>query len=80
MESLKLVFNGYDHDELYDLNADLLETCNLIANDRCEPRYKKTVRELFGELWKFARRTDDVCIDPYVMVSLAAEGPGVAFE
>ena len=74
----KLVYNGYDYDELYDLNKDPMETHNLLANGHCEIKYEKIVHELFIELWRFAKRTGDVCINPYVMVSLATVGPGVA--
>jgi len=30
-------------------------------------------------MWRFAREHDDVCVNPYIMVSLAPYGPGVAF-
>jgi len=76
----KLVYNGFDYDELYDLRADPGETVNLIPGGRVDPKYKEQVHELFKMLWKFAKKTDDVCINAYVMVSLATEGPGVIFE
>ena len=76
----KLVFNGFDYDELYDLNADPGETRNLLAEGRVDPKYEKTVQDLFKKLWKFARQVDDVCINPYIMVSLATKWPGLAFE
>jgi choline-sulfatase len=74
----KLVYNGFDYDELYDLNADPLEINNLLANGHCEAIYEKVVYELFSEIWAFARLTDDVCINPYVMVSIATVGPGIS--
>jgi arylsulfatase A-like enzyme len=76
----KLVYNGFDYDELYDLRADPGETRNLIANGKVAGRYEQVVHELFVRLWSFARRVEDVCVNPYVMVSLATEGPGAAFE
>jgi len=76
----KLVYNGYDYDELYDLIADPGETRNLLAAGLCDPRYEKTVHDLFRQLWRFAEQVNDVCINQYIMVSLATEGPGVAFE
>lgn len=76
----KLVYNGYDYDELYDLRSDPDQTRNLIARGRQDPRYRRIVRELFTKLWKFAYRVNDVCVNPYVMVSLATEGPGLAFQ
>jgi len=76
----KLVYNGFDYDELYDLNNDPGETRNLLANGRRDPAYIGTVRDLYKQLWTFAEKTGDVCINPYVMVSLATIGPGAAFE
>ena len=76
----KLVYNGYDYDELYDLKADPGETRNLLANGHYDPRYEEPLRELFKRLWTFARQVDDVCINPYIMVSLATMGPGVVFS
>jgi arylsulfatase A-like enzyme len=72
----KYVYNGFDDDELYWLTEDPHETVNL-AGDR---RYDAVVRELSARLWQFAREHDDVCINPYIMVSLAPYGPGVAGE
>jgi arylsulfatase A-like enzyme len=76
----KLVYNGYDYDELYDLRSDPDEMHNLIAKGRKDPRYEAVIHELFKRLWQFAHSVDDVCVNPYVMVSLATEGPGVAFS
>jgi arylsulfatase A-like enzyme len=76
----KLVYNGYDYDELYDLRSDPDQMRNLIAGGGQDPKYEKIVHELFTRLWQFAYRVNDVCINPYVMVSLATEGPGVAFQ
>ncbi|MCC2685894.1 MAG: sulfatase [Paenibacillaceae bacterium] len=72
----KYVFNGFDYDELYDLQADPDELFNLAQ----KPEYEGIVRELCGKLWKFAHAHDDVCINPYIMVALAPHGPGVAFR
>jgi choline-sulfatase len=38
------------------------------------------IRALSQRLWRFAHETNDVCINRYIMVSLAPFGPGVAFE
>ncbi|MFW5980835.1 MAG: hypothetical protein ACOCRB_02305 [Halanaerobiaceae bacterium] len=32
------------------------------------------------KLWQFARRVDDDCIHPYIVVGLASYGPGIAFS
>ncbi|MBD2844049.1 sulfatase-like hydrolase/transferase [Paenibacillus sp. IB182496] len=71
----KFVYNGFDYEELYDLREDPHETCNRFGQAEYEP----VVRSLSEQLWSFARKVDDVCINPYVMVALAPYGPGVAF-
>jgi arylsulfatase A-like enzyme len=72
----KLVYNGFDYDELYDLRKDPDEMYNLI-ND---PGYDDVIHRLYKRLWAFARSVDDVCINQYIMVGLASYGPGVIFE
>ena len=67
----KYVYNGFDFDELYDLREDPGETRNLAA----DPRYKDVVREMCGRMWQFAYERKDVCINQYIMVSLAPYGP-----
>jgi arylsulfatase A-like enzyme len=79
-ENWKLVYNGYDYDELYDLKNDPDEMHNLLALGKYDPKYDKVIHELFTRLWKFAYKVNDVGINPYIMVSLATEGPGTAFE
>lgn len=63
-ERWKLVYNGFDDDELYDLAAD--------------PAHRETIVALMTRLWRFARAHDDTCINPYVMVAHAPTGPGSA--
>jgi len=70
----KYVYNGFDYDELYDLRNDPDEVRNLAR----QPGTDGTVLELSERLWRFARETDDVCINSYIMVGLAPYGPGVA--
>lgn len=72
----KYVFNGFDYDELYDLQADRGERNNLI---NC-PKLQPVVKELCRKLWKFARDVGDNCTCDYIMVSLAPYGPGILFE
>ncbi len=72
----KFVYNGFDFDELYDLEEDPHETRN-IAN---QPEYNELKLHLMKEIWQFAYDHKDVCINPYIMVSLAECGPGVLFE
>ncbi|MBT3379488.1 MAG: sulfatase-like hydrolase/transferase [Lentisphaerae bacterium] len=72
----KYVYNGFDYDELYDLRNDADEQRNLAEQADVDD----TVLALSKRLWRFARETDDVCINPYIMVSLAPYGPGVALD
>lgn len=75
----KYVFNGFDYDELYDLESDPLEMHNLLHD--CEKgQYQDVVKEYCKKMWRFARKTKDNCTCPYIMVSLAPYGPGVLLE
>jgi arylsulfatase A-like enzyme len=75
-KDFKYVFNGFDRDELYDLQADPHEMHNL-ADD---PAREDTVRDLCGRMWRFAHREDDTAINPYITVGLAPFGPAEAFR
>ena len=72
----KYVFNGFDLDELYHVKDDPDEMVNLADN----PEYESVKREMCQRMWRFGRREDDAAINPYITVSLAPYGPGVAFE
>lgn len=54
----KYVFNGFDLDELYDLQSDPDELVNL-AND---PTYEDIKRDLCGRMWRFAYQEDDTSL------------------
>ena len=71
----KYVYNGFDYEELYDLQSDPEETVNLFGR----PEHDAVVREMSAKLWRFAYDHDDTCINPYVMVALAPYGPAAAF-
>jgi len=75
-EQWKYVYNGFDFDELYNLQDDPLELHNLID----EEEYQEVVRMMCQKMWDFARKTGDVCINPYIMVGLAPYGPAEAFK
>jgi arylsulfatase A-like enzyme len=51
----KYVFNGYDFDELYDLEADPHEMTNLAE----DPAYADVLREMATRMWKRIRETGD---------------------
>jgi arylsulfatase A-like enzyme len=69
-------FNGFDRDELYDLQADPHQMRNLAA----DPRHREVVRDMCGRMWRFARDEEDTAINPYITVGLAPFGPAEAFR
>jgi len=75
-KSHKYVFNGFDFDELYDLENDPHEMRNLAA----DPRYDTIKRDLGRRLWRFAASQDDTAMLGYITTMLADFGPSVAFE
>lgn len=72
----KYVYNGYDFDEFYDLENDPHEMKNLYNE------YKDSIelKEMSKKMWAFAKKTGDVCVNPYVMVGHSAYGPGILFK
>lgn len=72
----KFVYNTFDFDELYDLEADPLELHNLLPSDE----YNQVVYDMSKLMWQFAKRHMDNCICSYIMVSLAQYGPGIILE
>lgn len=71
----KLVYNGFDYDELYDLKEDPDECHNVYE----KYRNSEIVKELSKKMWRFAYEQKDTCINPYIMVGMAPYGPGVIF-
>ena len=72
----KYVFNGFDRDELYDLQADPHEMRNLAQ----DPAYKAVLRQMCRRMWPFAHEHDDTAINAYITVGLAPFGPAEAFR
>jgi arylsulfatase A-like enzyme len=72
----KYVFNGFDEDELYDLENDPHEMRNLAK----DPALQKIKHEMVRRMWRFAHREDDTAINSYITVSLAPWGPAEAFR
>lgn len=70
----KYVFNGFDDDELYDLERDPHEMTNLAGKND----YEAVKRELCRRMWRFARREQDAATNGYITVGLAPYGPGEA--
>lgn len=75
-EDWKYVYNGFDFDELYNLQEDPLELNNVID----DPENQEVIHKLSRRIWKFAKKTDDTCINPYIMIGLAPYGPAEAFR
>lgn len=72
----KYVYNGFDYDELYDLEADSGETKNLAP----DPKHRDVIHEMCHRLWRFAFEHKDVAINDYILVGLAPFGPAEAFR
>ena len=72
----KLVWNGFDFDELYNLDDDPQEMRNL-ADD---PEYAHRLREMMTDVWQIVRETDDHPLgrSTYPAIRLAPFGPEVA--
>ncbi|MGD8239835.1 MAG: sulfatase-like hydrolase/transferase [Armatimonadota bacterium] len=71
----KLVWNGFDFDELYNLDDDPHELRNLAGNPACQER----LRKLMAQAWRIIRETDDHPLggSKYATLRLAPFGPGV---
>ena len=72
----KLVFNGFDYDELYNLSRDPFEMHNL-ASDRA---YEDRLRHMLASLWRRVRDSKDRALwnSHYAGLRLAPFGPGIA--
>jgi len=69
----KYVFNGFDRDELYDLETDPHELTNLAAL----PEHAGLAREMAAAMWREVRRTGDATLGDaqYGMFRFAPVGP-----
>jgi len=67
----KYIFNGFDFDELYDLEEDPWEMHNII--DR--PELETVRRRLLARLWDYVRDTGDTIDNAYPPVGLVPVGP-----
>lgn len=75
----KYVFNTFDYDELYDLEADPHEMHNLLQGRGLteDSPFRDIVKEMCYKLWSFAREHKDTCVNPYVTTAFAPFGPGI---
>ena len=71
----KYVFNGFDYDELYDLEQDPHETCNLALL----PQYQKIAGNLMKLLWRKIKETGDTSLAEthYFPMRFGIVGPNV---
>jgi arylsulfatase A-like enzyme len=67
----KYVFNGFDFDELYDLQEDPYEIKNLANNSD----YDNVKKHLLKEMWRWCEKTDDIMFNSYPSVALVPFGP-----
>ena len=72
----KYVFNGFDYDELYDLENDPHELNNVIKCKEAEA----IVKEMCKKMWVFGREVRDNCTCPYIMTAFAPYGPGISLS
>ena len=72
----KFVFNGFDHDELYDLANDPSETRNLAR----EPNQQDRVQAMLRTLWGYLQDTGDRTLleSHYYSMRIAEVGPKAA--
>ena len=73
MIQFKYVFNGFDFDELYDLEADPYELTNSAPN----PDYADVLRDMASRMWQRIHETDDFNMTNlhYGMFRYAPVGP-----
>lgn len=69
----KSVLNGFDNDELYDLETDPYEMINLAP----DPSYDFVLREMTTRMWQRIHETDDFNMynSPYWMFHHIPVGP-----
>ena len=74
MDSYKYVFNTFDYDEFYDLEADPYEQKNEINN----LKYQEIIKIMVEKMWEIMKETgDSTMMDAqYYMLRIAPLGPG----
>ena len=76
--SWKFVFNGFDFDELYNLDEDPFEMCNLAE----DPAHRERLEQMTKRMWQVVRDTGDRSLfnSHYPILRVAAVGPLVLEE
>ena len=69
----KLVFNGFDYDELYNLDLDPGEMQNLAR----QPEHAERLRDMMRRIWRTVRATNDQALlnTHYYPMRFATVGP-----
>jgi len=70
----RFVFNGFDYDELYDLEDDPGQMRNLAS----DPAYEEVKRDMYSRIWDFGLDHDEHLNNDYIMTAMADYGPGIA--
>ena len=72
----KMIFNGFDFDELYNLEDDPAEMNNLAHDEQ----YQDVIQDLVARIWRVIRDTGDRAIleTHYYPMRFAAIGPNAA--
>lgn len=71
----KFIFNGFDFDELYNLQEDPYELNNLIGKSE----YDSIVRKMSAQMWQKIKETNDHSLykSDYPILRLASYGPSI---
>jgi arylsulfatase A-like enzyme len=72
----RFVYNGFDYDELYDLETDPGQVKNLAS----DPAYEEVKKEMYTRIWEFGLDHEEPLINDYIMTALADYGPGLALK
>ena len=72
-DAWKFVFNGFDFDELYNLDDDPYEMNNLAEN----PEYQDQLKAMTAQMWRTVRDTNDRTLynSHYPIMRVAPFGP-----
>ena len=72
----RFVYNGFDYDELYDLENDPGQMINLA----CDPQYESVKKEMYTRIWAFGLEHEEQLINEYIMTAMADYGPAIALR
>lgn len=72
----RFVYNGFDYDELYDMENDPGQMQNLATKDD----YRGIVSEMYRRIWSFGLEHNEQLVNNYIMTALADYGPGMVLK